>query len=204
MVAGRSRILRADGARGVARGRTAARESLLPSPAAALDGSRGVPVGRGADGGAAGPASARPRRAQLEAVPLPVPRRGRRARKARLAYVRCLEQRDRQSQEAIRSTFLAEARSKLRWSDEEARAILGRPIPHILPLHLGAIDADAMDALLTDYERMGVRWISLDEALADPCMRTIQRYRTARTFCSSSRSRSTGRAHLNSGPRTPC
>jgi hypothetical protein len=68
----------------------------------------------------------------------------------------------------LRATFLAEARAKLRWADAESRVAASRPIRHILLLHLGVLDADSVEQLLTDYERMGVRWISFDDALADP------------------------------------
>jgi peptidoglycan/xylan/chitin deacetylase (PgdA/CDA1 family) len=69
---------------------------------------------------------------------------------------------------AVQKSLLDEARAKLRWAVAVAPAVAGRPIRHILLLHLGAIDADTIDALLTAYEGLGVRWISLDEALADP------------------------------------
>ena len=38
----------------------------------------------------------------------------------------------------------------------------------MLLLHIGAADADALDALLSAYEKEGVRWIPLAKALADP------------------------------------
>jgi len=46
--------------------------------------------------------------------------------------------------------------------------VLGRPVRHILLLHLGTLDGDAIEDLLTAYEAAGVRWIALDEAFADP------------------------------------
>ena len=38
----------------------------------------------------------------------------------------------------------------------------------VLLLHIGAADADAIEALLTAYEHEGVRWIDLPTALSDP------------------------------------
>jgi peptidoglycan-N-acetylglucosamine deacetylase len=48
------------------------------------------------------------------------------------------------------------------------RRLVGRPVPHVLLLHAGAFDAHILDRLLAAYEKAGARWISLDEALADP------------------------------------
>jgi peptidoglycan/xylan/chitin deacetylase (PgdA/CDA1 family) len=56
----------------------------------------------------------------------------------------------------------------LDWSQAASRVIWGRQIPHIVLLHSGAFDAVMLDELLTSYEQKGARWITLDEALADP------------------------------------
>jgi hypothetical protein len=48
------------------------------------------------------------------------------------------------------------------------RELTGRDVRHVLLLHIGAADADAMDELLTAYEREGVPWVDLRTALADP------------------------------------
>jgi peptidoglycan-N-acetylglucosamine deacetylase len=84
------------------------------------------------------------------------------------AYVRCLSRGAAQDAEAIRATFLLEARAKLRWAVTQAEALVGRPVRHILLLHLGVIDADSIEELLGDFEERGVRWISLEAAMADP------------------------------------
>jgi peptidoglycan-N-acetylglucosamine deacetylase len=83
-------------------------------------------------------------------------------------YVRCLDAASEQGRAAVRASFLAEAKVKLGWAAAAGATLAGRPVRHILLLHLGAIDADAIDELLTAYEAMNVRWISLDEALDDP------------------------------------
>lgn len=83
------------------------------------------------------------------------------------AYARCMEANRKGDAEAIRKAFLSEARAKLRWADAEARMLVGRPIRQILLLHLGLVDADSIDALLTDYEHLGVRWVRLQDALED-------------------------------------
>ena len=83
-------------------------------------------------------------------------------------YVRCLASGNQAGLDALRQTFLEHAAFTLRWADAAARDLLGRPIPHVLLVHAGAFDAVMFDELLTQYETMGVEFISLDQALADP------------------------------------
>lgn len=53
--------------------------------------------------------------------------------------------------------------------EAQARAFLGHDIPHILLIHANALNAAALDALLTWFELEGYRFIGLEEALMDPC-----------------------------------
>lgn len=83
-------------------------------------------------------------------------------------YARCLAKKDKRALDALKQSYLADATVFLHWSDEAARSLLGRPIPQILLLHIGAFDSTVIDELLTRYEHEGVRFISLDDAMADP------------------------------------
>jgi peptidoglycan-N-acetylglucosamine deacetylase len=83
------------------------------------------------------------------------------------AYVRCQAQSNTAASNAIRATFLREARDKLHWATTQTTALLGRPIRQVLLLHLGVIDASAIEELLSDYEAAGVHWITLEAALTD-------------------------------------
>ena len=83
-------------------------------------------------------------------------------------YVRCLERGDGASIAALESMLLDAAVSQLRWADDTLRRLTGRPVPQVLLLHAGAFDAHILDRLLSAYEDANVRWIPLDEALADP------------------------------------
>lgn len=82
-------------------------------------------------------------------------------------YVRCLARGDLEGVAALEATFLDAAVSQLRWADDTLRRLVGRAVPHVLLLHAGAFDAHILDRLLTEYEKAGVRWIPLDEALQD-------------------------------------
>lgn len=83
-------------------------------------------------------------------------------------YVRCLSAGDQAAIAALRTTFLRHAVRMLQWSDEAARRVWGRAVPHILLLHVGSFGAEMIEPLLAAYEHEGVVWIGLDEALADP------------------------------------
>ncbi len=83
-------------------------------------------------------------------------------------YARCMAKHDERSVAALKTTYLDYANAELHWAGEAARALVGRPIPQILLLHIGAFDAVVLAALLSIYERQGVRFVSLDRALADP------------------------------------
>lgn len=83
-------------------------------------------------------------------------------------YVRCLAQHDGDAIVALEQRYLDHARTMLRWSDDAARALWRRDVAHVLLLHVGAMGADMLDALLDAYEAEGVEWIGLAEAMEDP------------------------------------
>ncbi|MEZ4426428.1 MAG: polysaccharide deacetylase family protein [Nannocystaceae bacterium] len=83
-------------------------------------------------------------------------------------YARCLAAGDARGVRELEDMFFERATEFLRWSDETARALFGRPIPHVLLLHAGAFDARVLDRTLDAYEALGVEYITLEEALADP------------------------------------
>jgi peptidoglycan/xylan/chitin deacetylase (PgdA/CDA1 family) len=83
-------------------------------------------------------------------------------------FARCSEQGDAAALTALRANFIKGHLDELQYMRTVTRALTGREIKHVLLLHIGAADADALDDLLTAYERAGVRWIDLPTALADP------------------------------------
>lgn len=76
----------------------------------------------------------------------------------------------------LRAGYREAARTELLAADERARALFGRPIRQILLLHAGAFTAEMIDDLLAEYEALGVRFISLDEALEEPAYRIDPRF----------------------------
>jgi peptidoglycan/xylan/chitin deacetylase (PgdA/CDA1 family) len=84
------------------------------------------------------------------------------------AFARCTARKDMTAIAALETSYLAAARAQAQRSRDLARAALGRDIPYVLLLHLGAFDARMLPRLLDLYERMGFGFTTLPEAEADP------------------------------------
>jgi len=84
------------------------------------------------------------------------------------AYVRCLGRGDSHAVDLVKRRLLQNAEAALDWSEQTARTIMGRPIKHVVLLHVGAINAAVLDDLLTLYERRGAHFIPVAEAMTDP------------------------------------
>lgn len=83
-------------------------------------------------------------------------------------YERCVRKGDAQALSFLRETFLDFAVATLTWADAVATASFKRPIKHILVMHIGEFTTLMLDELLARYERQGVRYIPLREAMSDP------------------------------------
>ena len=83
-------------------------------------------------------------------------------------YTRCLARNDLLTLGRLRQTFLDAHAQATAFYVRLARELTGREIAHILLLHVGAMDADQMDALLSTLEAQDAKFISLEEALQDP------------------------------------
>ena len=84
------------------------------------------------------------------------------------AYARCQAKGDAPAIAALETSYVQDAKTFLRWSSGAAKQVLGRDAAHVLLLHVGAFDARALDAMLTAYEKMGVTFVALDQAMVDP------------------------------------
>lgn len=83
-------------------------------------------------------------------------------------YSRCVAKKDQASVDWLRKEYLRNASDRLDRAVRAANILWGRPILHVLLLHIGSMDADIMDELLSLYESKGVEFIPLTEALKDP------------------------------------
>ena len=83
-------------------------------------------------------------------------------------YVRCLTQHDDMAIAALEARYLASARADAERARSITKAALGRDVPHVLLLHLGAFTARMMPRLIDLYREMGFGFTALDDAQRDP------------------------------------
>jgi peptidoglycan/xylan/chitin deacetylase (PgdA/CDA1 family) len=83
-------------------------------------------------------------------------------------FVRCTDRHDEAALAVLRAGYVKTHVEELRFIRRATRELVGRDVRHVLLLHVGPADADALDELLSAYEREGVRFIDLPTALADP------------------------------------
>jgi peptidoglycan/xylan/chitin deacetylase (PgdA/CDA1 family) len=83
-------------------------------------------------------------------------------------YARCAERGDDATRAALLRELVDVHVEELRRMRDLGQRLTGRDVRQVLLLHAGIAEADAMDDLLSAYEREGVVWIDLRTALADP------------------------------------
>lgn len=71
----------------------------------------------------------------------------------------------------IGHSFIDYMEEKLLYFERSSMALFGRNISHILLLHASQLNADFLDELIRMYIKHGYRFISQQEALADPAYR---------------------------------
>ena len=82
-------------------------------------------------------------------------------------FERCAAAQDEHAIAALRARYRRAARDTLLEADRLSRELFGRRIRQILLLHAGTFSAEMIEDLLDEYEAMGVRFVSLDDALQD-------------------------------------
>ncbi len=84
------------------------------------------------------------------------------------AYARAYNDDDEELMLRIGRDYIRYMLEVVEYYEGQSQAIVGRAIPHILLVHAYALNADWLDELLTELERRGYGWVSLDMALEDP------------------------------------
>lgn len=92
------------------------------------------------------------------------------------SYARCQGEGSTAGVAELRALYRDAARKELIAADELGRSLFGRPIRQILLLHAGSFTAEMIETLLRDYEALGVRFISLDDALEDSAYQLDPRF----------------------------
>lgn len=76
----------------------------------------------------------------------------------------------------VREAYLAHLDTVFAYAERLSVDTFGREIPQILLIHVNHPNADLIDSLLARIEARGYRFVSLDEALADPAYATPDEY----------------------------
>lgn len=82
-------------------------------------------------------------------------------------YARCLKSSNQEEIKWLKESYLKNAINQYRQQQKIALAIYNRPISHILLMHIGAFSAEMLDQLLSAYEKEGIEFVTLSEALKD-------------------------------------
>jgi peptidoglycan-N-acetylglucosamine deacetylase len=83
-------------------------------------------------------------------------------------YARCSAKRESQSLARLRSDYLTFASAYIDADRQMAQLIFGRPMSHVLLLHLGAFSSAILPDLLDLLQKKGFTLVTLEEALRDP------------------------------------
>jgi peptidoglycan-N-acetylglucosamine deacetylase len=89
---------------------------------------------------------------------------------------KAIEKKDKKLAEKTKLEFLEHMDTVFDYFEGMTQELFGRNIPQVLLLHDSELNAQSLDALLTRIERRGYKFVSLDEALADPAYSTPDKY----------------------------
>jgi peptidoglycan/xylan/chitin deacetylase (PgdA/CDA1 family) len=76
----------------------------------------------------------------------------------------------------LREGYLAANEKKIAFVEALAQREFHRAIPQVADLHVNRLNADTLDAMLTQFEHHGYKFIALDNALADSAYDTKDAY----------------------------
>lgn len=82
-------------------------------------------------------------------------------------YSRCVQQKNSKTIEYLKNSYLSASVSAISAARDLSAFLFNRDIKYIMLLHIGALDAIMLDQVLTRYEKLGAKFISLPEALTD-------------------------------------
>jgi peptidoglycan-N-acetylglucosamine deacetylase len=88
------------------------------------------------------------------------------------AYTRCRDGHDEAAMAKLESSFVQRAVECLRGSASATEREAGRPIKHVLLVHVGALQAKLLDRVLSEFKAANTKFISLDTALSDSFLQT--------------------------------
>jgi lysophospholipase L1-like esterase len=82
-------------------------------------------------------------------------------------YARCAAKGDAAAIATLKETYLEAADKSIDFYRELSRGVLGRDVPYVLLMHIGALDAEMLPQLLELYRSRGFQFITLEQAERD-------------------------------------
>jgi peptidoglycan/xylan/chitin deacetylase (PgdA/CDA1 family) len=92
------------------------------------------------------------------------------------AYRLMVDRHDARSVVRLRTDYLDYTRQEIEYYSKMNRQIFGHEIPQVIVLHANSLNAEMLEQVLRIFEKLDYKFVSLQEAQADPA------YRTADTF----------------------
>src|SRR5271155_1230638 len=89
---------------------------------------------------------------------------------------KAIEKKDKKLENKAREAYLDFVDASFDYAEKESQTDFNRQIPQTFLIHDNQINLECLDALLTKLEKRGYKFISLDEALADPAYATPDLY----------------------------
>ena len=89
---------------------------------------------------------------------------------------RAIEKKDKKLAEKTKREYLEYMDTVFTYFESVTQNLFGRDIPQILLTHDSELNAQSFDALLSLIEQRGYKFVSLEEALADPAYSTPDKY----------------------------
>jgi peptidoglycan/xylan/chitin deacetylase (PgdA/CDA1 family) len=82
-------------------------------------------------------------------------------------YARCKDQKNSKSIAELKKSYLEHASQILDQTQKSTKYLFKRSVKNILLLHIGAFDAEMLEDLIKLYQKKGVKFISLSDAVTD-------------------------------------
>lgn len=92
------------------------------------------------------------------------------------AYAAARTRSDSEMLKRVSEEYLKFAALKFDFCEKMTAELFGRPVKHILLLHANELNADNFDALIKVMKDRGYRFITLEQALADPVYQSPEKY----------------------------
>ena len=87
-------------------------------------------------------------------------------------YVRAQATADRVLADRLRDAYINLTMAATTFAENASQTLFARSIPQTLLLHANTLNAEVLDAMLASFEARGYRFITLEEAMADPAYAT--------------------------------